>query len=105
RRGSDDHLGLVRQRFRSVHLRPKGNLVAASAAGGTTFERALVTAASGTYDVVVVPFTVVQSGYQGVAQFISQKASKVPGGGPAAYYGTFVSGANPANAPKNKAVW
>ena len=81
-----------------------GNLVAASAAGGTTFERTLVPAASGTYDVVVVPFTVTQSGYQGVAQFISQKAAKVPGGGPAAYHGTFVSGPNPNNAPQNKAL-
>ena len=81
-----------------------GNLVAASAAGGTTFERTVVPAASGTYDVVVVPFTVVQSGYQGVAQFISQKAAKVPGGGPAAYHGTFVSGPNPNNAPQNKAL-
>ena len=53
-----------------------GNLVAASAAGGTTFERTLVTAASGTYDVVVVPFTVVQSGYQGAAQFIIQNLSE-----------------------------
>jgi len=81
-----------------------GNLVASSAQGGTTFERALVTAASGTYDVVVVPFTIVQSGYQGVAQFISQKPTKVPGGGPAVYYGTFVAGANPANARQNKAL-
>jgi len=81
-----------------------GNIVASSAAGGTTFERTVIMAASGTYDVVVVPFTVVQSGYQGTAQLISQKLPKAPGGGPAAYNGTFVSGPNPANAPQNKSL-
>jgi len=81
-----------------------GSLVASSGQGGTTFERALIPAASGTYDVVVVPFAVTQSGYKGVAEFIAQKPSKVPGGGPTAYHGTYVGGANPNNAPQNKAL-
>src|SRR5437867_2021341 len=76
-----------------------GSLVASSAQGGTTFERVLIVAASGTYNVVVVPFLVTQSDYKGVAEFIAQKPGKLPGGGPTAYHGTYVSGANPSSAP------
>lgn len=49
-----------------------GNEVASSARGGTTFERASIVRPSGTYEVVVVPFTVVGSAYTGSASFVSQ---------------------------------
>src|SRR5437867_250907 len=81
-----------------------GNEVGSSAAGGTTSERVLITEAAGTYDVVIVPFLVTSSDYKGTAQFISQRPSKIAGGGPATYHGTFVSGDNPNKAPQNKAV-
>lgn len=81
-----------------------GNLVGSSAAGGTTFERVLIPAASGTYEVLVDPFLVAASDYKGTAEFVAQKPTKVPGAGPAAYHGTFVSGANPDTAPANKSL-
>lgn len=44
-----------------------GNEVAHSAQGGTTSEQALVPLASGTYEVRVVPFTVINANYTGTA--------------------------------------
>lgn len=82
-----------------------GNEVAHSAAGGTTSEQALIPKASGTYDVVVVPFLVAGSGYAGTASFVSQPLSPpATSGGPAAYHGVPVSGANPESAPQTTAL-
>jgi choice-of-anchor B domain-containing protein len=46
-------------------LDSEGNLVGSSARGGTTSERVLIEDASGTYDVVVNPYQVTDSGYAG----------------------------------------
>jgi hypothetical protein len=81
-----------------------GNQAASSATGGTTSERILIPAASGTYQVLVDPFLVTSSSYAGTATFVAQKPAKVQGGGPAAYHGTLVSGANPDQAPQNTAL-
>ena len=77
-----------------------GNEVASSAQGGTTSEQAFIPNASGTYDVVVVPFTVSNSGYSGNASFISQAPATYATGGPVAYNGVREAGANPATAPQ-----
>jgi hypothetical protein len=55
-----------------------GNEVDSSTQGGTTSERATIPRPSGTYDVVVVPFTVVNSGYAGTATFTSQSVAAAP---------------------------
>jgi hypothetical protein len=47
----------------------QGNEVSSSTSSGTTSEQATIDKASGTYDVVVVPFTVMSSGYSGTAAF------------------------------------
>ena len=49
-----------------------GNEVASSASGGTTSEQATAIKASGTYDVVVVPYTVTNSSYTGSAALASE---------------------------------
>jgi len=77
-----------------------GNEVASSAQGGTTSEQAFIPNASGTYDVVVVPFTVSNSGYSGNASFISQAPATYATGGPVAYHGVREAGANPVTAPQ-----
>ena len=77
-----------------------GNEVASSAQGGTTSEQAFIPNASGTYDVVVVPFTVINSVYSGNASFISQAPATYATGGPGAYHGLPVAGANPSTAPQ-----
>jgi hypothetical protein len=55
-----------------------GNQVASSASGGTTAERAFIQSASGTYEVRVVPFSVVASGYDGAASFVSAAGGPTP---------------------------
>ncbi len=66
-----------------------GDLVASSAQGGTTKETALISEASGTYEVRVLPFLVTNSGYKGTATFASSTADGAPPlGGPAEYHGT-----------------
>jgi hypothetical protein len=55
-----------------------GNEVDSSTQGGTTSERASIPHPSGTYDVVVVPFTVIDSAYTGTATFVSQLGSPAP---------------------------
>jgi len=65
------------------------DMVASSATGGTTKETAVISKASGTYEVRVLPFLVTDSGYQGTATFESRAASgEPPLGGPAEYHGT-----------------
>lgn len=54
------------------------NQVDFSAAGGTTSERVFIENASGTYEVRVVPFLVVASGYDGAASFVSQPGGPAP---------------------------
>jgi hypothetical protein len=51
-----------------------GNQVASSASGGTTSEQAFIPNALGTYEVRVVPFLVIGSGYNGQAQWVSTPA-------------------------------
>jgi hypothetical protein len=58
-----------------------GGLVTSSAQGGTTFEEVFIYAASGTYEVRVVPFLVIVSSYSGKATFESQAGQ--PQNGPA----------------------
>lgn len=55
-----------------------GVQVASSASGGTTSERALIQSAFGTYEVRVVPFLVVNSGYNGAAGFVSRPGGPTP---------------------------
>jgi hypothetical protein len=65
------------------------DMVASSAQGGTTKETAVISKASGTYEVRVLPFLVTNSGYQGTANFEARAASgEPPLGGPAEYHGT-----------------
>ena len=65
------------------------DMVASSAQGGTTKEKAVISKASGTYEVRVLPFLVTASGYQGAAAFGSRPADgEPPLGGPAEYHGT-----------------
>src|SRR4029078_4609455 len=71
-----------------------GNQVASSAQSTTTSEQAFIRNASGTYDVVVVPFTVTSSGYSGSASFVTQTPATISSGGPVAYNGVRVGGAN-----------
>ncbi|MGH3715072.1 MAG: hypothetical protein ACRDT4_16650 [Micromonosporaceae bacterium] len=80
-----------------------GDTVASSAAGSTTSESAVIPSASGTYTVVVVPWLVTNSSYQGAAKFVSQ-AMPDPGGqvgGPAAYRGYQTNGTLPATMPQS----
>lgn len=55
----------------------EGNFVNSSAQGGTTSEQVVLPKASGTFEVVVVPFTVANSGYAGTATFVADKALAV----------------------------
>lgn len=55
-----------------------GVLVKSSASGGTTTERVLIPSAFGTYEVRVVPFLVVNSGYNGTAGFVSRPGGPTP---------------------------
>jgi hypothetical protein len=81
-----------------------GNEVASSAQSGTTSEQAFIKNASGTYDVVVVPYTVTSSGYNGSASFVTQTPATYTSGGPVAYRGVRVAGANPTTAPATAAT-
>ena len=81
-----------------------GNEVASSAQSSTTSEQAFIRNASGTYDVVVVPFTVTSSGYSGSASFVTQTPATISSGGPVAYNGVRVGGANPSTAPTTTAA-
>ena len=81
-----------------------GNEVASSAQSGTTSEQAFIKNASGTYDVLVVPYTVTSSGYSGSASFVSQTPATYTSGGPVAYHGVPVAGANPSTAPASSAT-
>lgn len=72
----------------------------ASSAGSADPESVTIPSASGAYDVTVVPFSVVGSGYTGSARIVS--GSVAPTGGPAIYHGTLVPGANPDTAPENQ---
>lgn len=77
-----------------------GTRVEVSAQGNTTFEQVLIPDASGAYEVRVAPFTIVDSGYDGVATLVARPLSTAPGAGPAAYHGVTVSGPNPDVAPQ-----
>jgi hypothetical protein len=55
-----------------------GTLVAESASGGTTSERAFIQNPSGAYEVRVVPFLVVASDYKGTATFVSTDGGPAP---------------------------
>jgi hypothetical protein len=77
-----------------------GTRVKVSAQGNTTFEQVLIPDASGAYEVRVAPFTIVDSGYDGVATLVARPLSTAPGAGPAAYHGVTVSGPNPDVAPQ-----
>lgn len=81
-----------------------GNEVASSTQSSTTSEQASIRNASGTYDVVVVPFTVTSSGYSGNASFVTQTQATTTSGGPVAYNGVSVTGANPSTAPTTTAA-
>jgi len=84
----------------------EGNQVASSAAGGTTFETAVISEPVGEYTVNVLPFAVVDSGYTGAAT-LSTNASSPTGpeggltGGTAAYHGVTVAGEMPATEPRS----
>jgi BNR repeat-like domain len=86
-----------------LYIYKNGSQVASSAQGGTTSEQAFVNEASGTYEVRVTPFLVTSSGYKGTAQFISQEGTlQDPSpGGPQAYHGVRITGANPATEPRS----
>lgn len=56
----------------------EGNEVISSAAGGTNFEKVLIEKASGTYEILVTPFTVANSGYTGTATFQSERSTGAP---------------------------
>jgi hypothetical protein len=81
-----------------------GNLADSSAQGGTTYEQAFVPLASGTYEVRVVPFLAVDTGYSGTADLISQTGvdNGTTGGGQA-YYGPALT-ANPDARPTSTAA-
>jgi hypothetical protein len=82
-----------------------GNLVKQSVSSSTTYERVVIPDASGTYEVRVAPFTVVDSGYDGNVTLSAAPTSPAPSlGGPAAYHGVVVSGANPDVAPTNTSL-
>ncbi len=55
-----------------------GVQVGSSGAGGTTSERVFIDEASGTYEVRVVPFLIVNSGYTGAAGFVAQDGGPAP---------------------------
>lgn len=55
-----------------------GNLAGSSASGGTTSERAFIQSPSGTYEVKVLPWSVVSSGYDGALTFASQAGGPAP---------------------------
>ncbi len=73
-----------------VYDADNGELVASSASGGTTRETAVISEASGRYEVRVLPFLVADSAYQGGAEFTTARRSAggAPLGGPAEYKGT-----------------
>jgi len=72
-----------------LYIYKGGDMVASSAQGGTTKETAIISKASGTYEVQVLPFLITNSGYQGTATFESRKGrGEPPLGGPAEYHGT-----------------
>ncbi len=72
-----------------MYIYKGGDLVASSAQGGTTKETAIISEASGTYEIRVLPFLVTDSAYQGTATFESRAADGAPPlGGPAEYHGT-----------------
>ncbi|MCI0415508.1 glycoside hydrolase [bacterium] len=56
----------------------QGNEVISSTQGGTNSEKVFIEKASGKYEILVSPFTVVNSGYSGTWTFSSQKASTSP---------------------------
>lgn len=76
-------------------------LVASSAQGGTVSERASFSQASGAYEVRVVPYAVVSSGYQGTVAYTRATTTAPRLSGPAQYHGTRITGANPDREPQN----
>ncbi|MBA2529580.1 MAG: exo-alpha-sialidase [Euzebyales bacterium] len=70
-----------------------GELVGSSAQGGTTSEQVVLSKASGTYEVRVTPWLVVNSGYSGTADFVSADGGSTapPLGGPATFHGTRIT--------------
>jgi len=79
-----------------------GSFVGQSIQGNTTSERVVISEASGTYEIRVAPFTVVDSHYTGNVTLNAAPNSPAPSlGGPATYHGVVVSGANPDVAPQN----
>jgi len=72
-----------------MYIYKGGDLVASSAQGSTTKETAIISEASGTYEVRVLPFLVTDSAYRGTATFETRAADGAPPlGGPAEYHGT-----------------
>ena len=76
-------------------------LVASSAQGGTTTEKASFSQATGTYEVRVVPYAVAQSAYDGQVAYTKATATSQRLSGPAQYRGTRILGANPDKEPQN----
>lgn len=84
-----------------LYVYKSGVRVARSTQGGTTSEEVVIPDASGTYEVRVAPFTIVSSGYAGLAEVVARPIAAAPGAGPAAYRGVFVGGDNPDAAPQS----
>ena len=83
-----------------LYVYKNNDLVASSAQGGTTTETAVISEASGTYEVRVLPFLVTDSAYGGTATFVTRAADGAPPlGGPAEYHGTRY---NDFNCPRAK---
>jgi hypothetical protein len=64
-----------------------GNEVGHSTSGASNFEEVFVPDASGTYDVLVIPFLVSASGYSGTAAFESEVSGTSSGPGPYYFHG------------------
>ncbi len=86
-----------------LYVYKDGELVASSAAGGTTSEKAVISKASGTYEVRVLPWAVTDSGYAGAATFVATDSAgeTLLRDGPAEYRGMRITGALPATEPQN----
>lgn len=86
-----------------LYVYKNGQQVASSANGGTKSESASILNATGTYEVRVTPYAVTNSGYDGTAVVtaVDPRNGGTAPGGPAAYRGTPVTGANPDTTPAN----
>jgi len=83
-----------------MYIYKGGDLVASSAVGGTTSEKALISKAVGTYEVRVLPFLVADSAYEGDVSFKTGPDDGAPPlGGPAEYHGTVFDDDVPCPSP------